>query len=110
MTLVINAFISFHRSSFHRNSFPNEYSESGRFIPTEADILLSALEPFRNSQMFKVRIYDLETPGGRLRGFLHGISEAPAVIIAGEQHIGLAAVGDSLNRLLNEIQTTKTAT
>ena len=41
---------------------------------------------------------------------LNGISESPAVIIAGEPHIGLAAVNDSLNRLLNEIQITQTAT
>ena len=108
--LVINAFISFHRSSFHRNNYPNEIIADGRFIPTEADIVLSALEPFRNSQRFQVRVYDLETTSGRLRALLNGISESPAVIIAGERHVGMVAVNESLARLLNEMPIRQTAT
>ena len=99
MKQAITAFISFQPKS-QQNSFSMAFAETGRFIPTEADNLLSALEPFRNSQTFQVRIYDLETPIGRLKGFLSGISESPAVIIAGERHLGLAAANDALEKIL----------
>ena len=99
MKQAITAFISFQTKS-HQDSFPIVFAESGRFIPTEADSLLSALEPFRDSQTFQVKIYDLETPGGRLRGLLNGISESPAVIVGGKCHVGLAAVNDALEQIL----------
>ena len=99
MKQAITAFISFQPKS-QRTSFPMAFAETGRFFPTEADSLLSALEPFRNSQTFQVRIYDLKTPVGRLRGLLSGISESPAVIIAGERHVGLVAVSDALEKML----------
>lgn len=98
MTVVINAFISFR----HKRS-ANEITEGMRLFPTECDYLLSALEPFRASQAFQVRVYDLETIGGRLRGLLHGVSESPAILIAGERHIGLVAVNDALDRIADNV-------
>jgi hypothetical protein len=95
MTLVINAFVS-----FRHNKLPNDIAESMRFVPTEGDSLLSALESFRDSQAFRVRVYDFETPGGRLRGLLNGVSTSPAVTIAGQRHIGLVAVTDALEQVL----------
>jgi hypothetical protein len=64
--------------------------ENGRLIPTESDQLLSALEPFRDCPAARVRVHDLGTSGGRLRGMLNGIFETPAVIVAGERYLGLA--------------------
>jgi hypothetical protein len=63
--------------------------EIGRFIPTESDLLLSALEPFHKSETIRVKLYDFETPDGRPMDFLNSVSETPAVIIAGEYRFGL---------------------
>lgn len=98
MTVVINAFISF------RHKRPaNEIAEGMQLFPTECDYLLSALEPFRASQAFRVRVHDLETTGGRLRGLLNGVVESPAIIVAGEKHIGLVAVNDALDRIAGNV-------
>ena len=102
MTLVINAFVS-----FRHNKLPNDIAESMRFVPTEGDSLLSALEPFRDSHAFRVRVYDLETPGGRLRGFLNGVSESPVVIVGRERHVGLVAVTDALEQVLCDFRVRK---
>lgn len=98
MTQTITAFLNFHSKS-QQNGFSVALAESERFIPTEEDGLLSALEPFRNSQAFQVKIYDLETTGGRLWGLLNGISQSPAVVIDGKRHVGLVAVNDALEQI-----------
>jgi hypothetical protein len=43
------------------------------------------------------------TSGGRLRGFLIGVSESPAVIVGRERHLGLVAVQDALGRILHDM-------
>jgi hypothetical protein len=98
VTVVINAFISF------RHKRPaNEIAEGMRLFPTECDYQLSALEPFRACQAFRVRVYDLGTTSGRLRGLLNGVVESPAIIVAGEKHIGLVAVNDALDRIAGNV-------
>ena len=98
MTLVIEAFINF------ECKYPaNENAENWRLIPTEGDLLLSALAPFRDSQYAVVKIFDLETAGGRLRGLLSGVSESPAIVIAGKRHVGLVDVNDALDRILADV-------
>ena len=94
MTLVIKAFVS-----FQTNKQRNHIAASRRLIPTKGDLLLSALQPFRDSEAVKVRVYDLETLDGRLMGILNSVSETPVVIIAGERHVGLEAVKQSLKRI-----------
>lgn len=74
-----------------------------RLFPTECDSLLSALEPFRASQAFRVRVYDFETPDGRLRGLLNGVSESPAVTVGRKRHVGLVAVQEALDRILHDL-------
>ena len=98
MTLVIEAFIN-----FECKYPPNEIAVNRRLIPTEGDLLLSALAPFRDSQNTLVKIFDLQTPGGRLRGLLNGVSESPAIIIAGERHVGLVAIEDALDQILADV-------
>jgi hypothetical protein len=100
--MVINAFIS-----FQHKKLPNDMAAGKRFIPTEGDSLLSALEPFRDVQAFRVRIYDFETPGGRLWGLLNGVSASPAVTIAGQRYVGLVAVTDALEQTLRALRIRK---
>jgi hypothetical protein len=98
MTLVIEAFIN-----FECKYPPSAIAESRRLIPTEGDLLLSTLAPFRDSQTTLVKIFDLQTPGGRLRGLLNGVSESPTIIIAGERHVGLVAVNDAIDQILGAV-------
>jgi hypothetical protein len=100
MTHVIKAFIS-----FQHEKLTYDITEGLRLFPMECDSLLSALEPFRDNQAFRVRVYDLETPGGRLGGFLNGVSESPAVIVGRERHVGLVAASDALEQLLCDFRT-----
>jgi hypothetical protein len=94
VTQVIKAFIS-----FKHNGLPKKNSDRGRLIPTESDLLLSALEPFHGSETIRVKLYDLESPDGRLMGFLNSVSETPAVIIAGEHSFGLVNAKNALERI-----------
>ena len=98
MTLVIEAFIR-----FQHKKLSNDITEGMRLFPMECDSLLSALEPFRASQAFRVRVHDFETLGGRLRGFLNGVNESPAVIVGRERHVGLVAVQKALGRILHDL-------
>jgi len=94
VTQVIKAFVS-----FKNDIGSNKTMEMGRFIPTESDLLLSALEPFHKSETIRVKLYDLETPDGRLMGILNSVSETPAVIIAGEHSFGLVNAKNALERI-----------
>ena len=94
MMQVIKAFVS-----FKNNIVSNKTLEMERFIPTESDLLLSALEPFHGSETIRVKLYDLESPDGRLMGFLNSVSETPAVIIAGEHSFGLVNAKNALERV-----------
>jgi len=91
---LIKAFISF------KNNFgSNKTSQFGTLIPTERDLLLSALEPFHDSETIRVKAYELETLDNHLMGFLNYVSEIPAGIIAGEHIVGLVNVKNALNRI-----------
>lgn len=84
------------------NSSAGPDVEERRLIPTDSDLLLSDLEPFRDSQIARVRVYDLGTGGGRLRGIINGISETPAVIVDGERYSGLVQARAILRELCQE--------
>lgn len=110
-TTEIIAFIGFRSElapgSTARDAMPSlsiADDEEPRLIPTDSDLLLSDLEPFRDSQMARLRVYDLGTSGGRLRGLLNGISEPPAVIVDGERYQGLAQARAVLRELRRETQ------
>lgn len=83
--------------------WPGIPSEVNALFPTESDRLLSALEPFRDSTEVRIKVYDLSTTLGRFQGLLHGVLEAPAVIVDGQRFIGWQAAQPVLNRLQKEV-------
>lgn len=117
MALEIIAFVSF-RSQPNGDWAPDQLNpnnqDSERYwpgdpikkkalFPTDSDLLLSALEPFRDSTDVRIKVYDLSTTLGRFQGLLHGVLEAPAVIVDGQRFVGWQAAQPALNRLQKEV-------
>jgi hypothetical protein len=86
-----------------RRHRPGGFEGISELFPTESDLLLSALEPFRGSTDVRLKVFDLSTISGRLVGLLNNVREAPAVIIAGERYVGLDAAQLVLSQLQEEV-------
>ena len=113
MALEIIAFVSFRsrpnngwvsdqmndRDQGSRGHWLEASPEKTVLFPTESDLLLSALEPFRESTDVRIKVYDLSTTLGRFQGLFNSVLEAPAVIIDGKHHIGWKAAQLALSRL-----------
>ena len=75
------------------------FEEGLRLLPSESDLLLSALEPFRRSLSVRVTVYDLGTLSGRFWGLINGVFKAPSVICNGKRYEGLEAARLALRQL-----------
>lgn len=82
--------------------WPGDPRKKKALFPTDSDLLLSALEPFRESTEVQIKVYDLSTTLGRFQGLFNSVFQAPAVIIDGKRHIGWKAVHLALSRLQEE--------
>ena len=83
--------------------WPGDPRKKKALFPTDSDLILSALEPFRESKDVRIKVYDLSTTLGRFQGLLHGVLEAPAVIVDGQRFVGWQAAQPALNPLQKEV-------
>lgn len=71
----------------------------GRIVEPACAPLLSDLSTLPDEWAEHILIYDLGRLHGRLKAALAGIWKTPAIIVAGEKHIGLPAARRALREL-----------
>lgn len=70
----------------------------GRVFEPDSAALLPALEAALEQLPGRIAVYDLNTLGGRARGWLAGVRRAPVVRLDGQKHAGAGAGQAALRR------------
>lgn len=70
----------------------------GRIFEPDSAALLPALEAAMQQLSGRIAVYDLNTLGGRVRGWLAGVRCAPVVRLDGQKHAGAGAAQAALRR------------
>jgi hypothetical protein len=70
----------------------------GRLFEPDSAALLPALDSALEQLSGRIAVYDLNTFGGRMRGWRAGIRRAPCVRFEGRKHTGASAAAAALRR------------